>query len=145
MRANPPAADVRAIAASLHRRKFELAQLRASVAAESKVRLASGAGPDAKATLERLRAIDRDSARTEDALDWAYDMLRPGADRQASNRTRSAGLALARERLEQIRQTLSAAKVPNLNARMNPAAPQFNPTETPDGGTITITLVHVKK
>ncbi len=145
IRANPPAADVRAIAASLHRRKFELAQLRASVAAESRVRLASGAGPDAKATLDRLRAIDRDSARTEDALDWAYDMLRPGADRQASNRTRAAGLALARERLEVIRQTLSDAKVPDVNTRLKAAAPQFNPGETADGGTITITLVHVKK
>jgi hypothetical protein len=145
IRANPPAADVRAIAASLHRRKLELAQLRSQVAAESKVRLASGAGPDAQATLERLRAIDRDAARTEDALDWSYDMLRPGADRQATNRSRAAGLALARDRLEAIREALADAKIPDLNARLKPASPQFNPAENGDGGTVTITLVHVKK
>lgn len=145
-RANPTPADAAAMAAALRRRKLELGRVRADVAAEARVRLASGGGPDAAAGVDRLRAIDREIGRSEEALDRLYDLLRPGADRQAPRRTRAAALDVGRDRLEVVRQSFAAAGVPNLAERVKPANPQFNPTDDPAaGGRVTITLAKVKK
>lgn len=143
MRANPSTSDASALASALHVRKLALMRLRADVAAETRVRLAADSGPATAAAVQRLRAIDRDLARTDDALDMLYDLLRPGADRQAPRRTRAAALAVARERVESVRQFFRAAGV--ADARLKAGKPQFAPSDEATGGKITMTIVKVKR
>ncbi len=94
------------------------------------------------AAIERLRTINRELADTYNSLDSTYDLLRPGADRQAMRRTRSAGLAIARFRLQAVRQFLLGADAKELSPlRIHVANPQFNPTADDSPGTVTITVV----
>ncbi|QOV91472.1 DUF748 domain-containing protein [Humisphaera borealis] len=145
VRANPTTADAAALASSLRQRKIELTQLRGDVAASARTRLAVSVGPDVDNAVDRVRVIDRELSRTEDALDRLYDLMRPGADRQAPRRTRVAALDLGQERLDATRQVLVDAGVPDLVDRLKPAKPAFAPGESTEGGTVTITLVKVKK
>jgi hypothetical protein len=144
LRANPSKDDAAGLAARLHGRKLELARLRPEVAAEARARLASGGPASAADGVARLQAVDREVARTEDALDRAYDLLRPGADRQAERRTRAAALEMARDRLGVVRRGL--ADVPNLTERLPRTNPQFAPGPDPAaGGRVTLELSHNKK
>lgn len=145
VRANPTTADAQALAYALRQRKVELSQARHELAASARTVLATGGGTDSTAAVEQLRAIDRELSRTEDALDRAFDLMRPGADRQAPRRTRSAALDLGQERLDAVRSVLVEAQVPTLVDRLKPSKPAFAPSDNADGGRVTITLVKVKK
>ena len=57
---------------------------------------------DGQASAE-LQSVNQQLADVEDAFDELYDLLRPGADRLAGRRTRSALLELADARLAAVR------------------------------------------
>jgi hypothetical protein len=98
--------------------------------------------------MERVRALDRELAGTEDALDRVYDLLRPGAERQASRRTRAAAIDVGRQRLEQTRAALLATggnAIPGLDGRIRVLNPQFNPAQGDAGGRVVIAVVSKKK
>jgi hypothetical protein len=143
-RANPPAADVAAMAQQLRQRKFALAAERAQLAGQARAQLASLPPPQAQQSLARLRAIDIESAEVERALDQLYDLMRPGADRQATRRTRAAALQMGTERLDAVATMLRPADLPNAKDRVKTVGAQFSPSEADTGGTIVITPI-VKK
>ena len=143
--ANPSPADVSGLAGQLRARKLELANLRAGVAGEARAQLASGL--DAEPALLRLRAIDRELASAESALDNVYDLLRPGAyqEPQQVRRARSAAIELGRERLVSIRDQLLVSGVPDIEKRINIIKPTFNPAEDAAPGRVIAVPVVKKK
>lgn len=146
LRANPDRGQARSIVAALRRKRTDLLNIRVQVAGQFRAALA--ANPDAAANnalLQRLRLIDIEIAQTEEALDLASDLFRPGASRQADRRTRAGALQIARERLDLVRSALAAAEIQDLTARMVVATPQAKPVEGRPDGRIVINIVRRNK
>ncbi len=143
-RANPSADEAKGLAYRLRARKLELSRLRSEVSGEAEAQLGTFDEASAAPTLLRLRAIDRDLAVTEIALDRTYDMLRPGADRQADRRTRAAALEIASQRLDAVRTMLRSAGVADVDARVKLIHPTFDPSKDSVGSVIAIQPVQTK-
>lgn len=152
-RANPSPADAAAIAANLRRQRSELVQRRAELAGRARSHLATLPAAEAQAAVEALRDVDRQISATDTALDAALDLLRPGADRQASRRARAAAIELGQQRLEVARQlllggeTASRSPAPAVAAeRVRIVNAGFAPSDEPAaGGRVVITLIEPKK
>ena len=106
--ASPDADDCRALVARARERRAGLARRREELAAEARIQTALGRETDAAVLRERVRAIDVELGLAEAALDRLLELLLPGSERRAPQRTRAAALAIAGERLERIRQALLA-------------------------------------
>jgi hypothetical protein len=143
-RANPELEDCLALAGELRVRRAGLADARATLAARATGELGSSAEASG-ATIAQLQLLDRRIALTDEALDKLYDLLRPGADRQKSRRTRAAAIQIADQRLKLVREALIAANVPDGNERIQATAATFNPAESDDPGAINITVVQKKR
>ena len=83
-------------------------------------------------------------AQNDDALDRLYGLLRPGADRQAARRTRGACLEYGKERLDAVKQALTAAGLTDMD-RVHMANPKFEQVPGDEGGKVVVTLVPKKK
>jgi hypothetical protein len=143
-RANPSPDDAAAFAYQLRARKLELASERSALAGRARAELASSLpGGGASTTVDRLRALDRESAETEASLDEVYDLLRPGADRAAPRRTRAAAIAIGNARLEAVRASLVLAAGPDAASRIRVTPAKFEPDEAlagaGEGGRIVMT------
>ncbi len=104
--ANPSPEACVHLSLELRAKKRDLGGLREDVAARARAHYAVGNEAAAAAATERLRAIERELSRTEDALDRLGDLLRSGADRRRDKRTRAACLEIAERRLETVRAAL---------------------------------------
>jgi hypothetical protein len=140
-RANPTLDDAAAMAGQLRARKLELANQRAQLAGRVRAQVAWQPAAQSEGAVEQLRALDRQIAQTEQSLDQLYDLMQPGADRQATRRTRAAGLQIAQDRISQVTSLLQAKDLPNAAERVHAAAAQFNPTEGDEGGRIVVAPV----
>jgi hypothetical protein len=129
----------------LRSRKIDLLGQRSQLAGQARGVIASAPADQASQIVSRLRSIDQQIAQTEDALDKVYDLLRPGAERQATRRTRAASLELAQHRLDQARNYLLSANVPKATERIRAVNPTFAPTDSDSGGTIVIAVISKKK
>jgi hypothetical protein len=105
-RVNPGTNDATDLADALNERRDELLAARRTASSDVRALLASTATDEANSAIERLRRIDRELADIDNALDHIYDLLRPGADRQALRRTRQASLEIAAARLQAARELL---------------------------------------
>jgi hypothetical protein len=144
--ANPSPAQCAALAEQIRGRKHGLLQSRQDLATTARAQLASGASVDAENTLQQLRGVDRELAAAEDALDRVYDLLRPGAERQADRRTRAAALAIAQQRLDTVHAALVSAGGSGLDQRVRATRAQFAQPESPDAvGKVTFTVLDKKK
>ncbi|HEX4055787.1 MAG TPA: DUF748 domain-containing protein [Tepidisphaeraceae bacterium] len=144
-RVNPSPADALAVADRLGQQKAALLSARRQAAGDVRAMLASGGGDSADIAIERLRRLDRELAETENALDRTYDLLRPGADRQADGRTRAACLAVARARLQAVRDFLLADQnEKGLADRIHIANPRYSPVTDSSLGRVIITLIKKK-
>ena len=117
-RANPSAAQAKALAENLLVRRRELLGRRDALAgaARAAALTATGdaAGGDARAgsggaRLAEYRTVASELAAAEEALDRLYDFQRPGAERLADRRTRAAAIELADARLARVRAAAAAA------------------------------------
>ncbi len=142
-RANPSRDECLALAHQLQRRRTELAAIRRRLAGEAQAQLASGV-PQQTVTLEHLRGVDTELARTDDALDRLYDLTRPGAARQADRRTRAAALAIGQARLETVRERLTGGGK-RMADRVHVVRATVNPSAKTAGGRVTITLMEPRK
>jgi Domain of Unknown Function (DUF748) len=144
-RVNPSPVDALAVADQLSRQKMDMLAAREQAAADVRAILASGGSDAAALAIERLRRLDRNLAQTENALDRTYDLLRPGADRQADRRTRAACLAIAHARLQAVRDFLLAGpSEKGLADRIHIANPRYSPTADSSLGRIIITPIKKK-
>ena len=141
-RVNPGTGNAIVLADALSRRREALLAARLDAASQVRALLASTDTDDAALAIERLRTINRQLAYTENAMDYAYDLLRPGADRQAMRRTRAATLAIARARTEAIREFLIGSGHRALDpSRISQANPQFVESPENQDGVVTVTTV----
>jgi hypothetical protein len=139
-RANPSAEECRALLHRLRQRRAELAAACRELEGEAQAQLAAAA-PERFATLEYLRSADAELARTDDALDRLYDLLRPGADREADRRTRAAALAIGQERLEAVRRQLARAGAEQVADRLHVVPATLSVSEKDSGGRVVVTLL----
>ncbi len=144
-RVNPSADDALALAGSLSRRRTALLSARSIAASDVRALLASDAADDAARAVERLRTINRQLADNDDALDHIYDFLKVGSDRQALRRTRSASLAIAKARLDAVRDYLLLLGGKKLSPdRIHVTNPQFTPAQDNSSGSVTLLVVKTK-
>jgi hypothetical protein len=151
-RANPDPLDALALARAVQARKQQLITARTDLATRARVELASLPTSDgqAAATLDELRALDRQIAAADDGSDALFDLLRPGAERQADRRARAAALQVAQQRLAEVRDAAvgaaKASNVPLATERIRMTNPQFNPSDDlPAGGRVVVTVVRKKR
>ena len=146
IRANPGVDDALSMAYRLRQRKTELLKQRPVVGGQARSQLALNETDRAAATIECLRGIDRDLAQTEESLEKLYEMVRPGAERQATRRTRGAGLVIAQDRLAMLQSAVLRNAGPGVAERVHAPHAQFvTADDAPAGGRITVTLTHEKK
>jgi hypothetical protein len=143
-RANPSAKDALNLAEQLRQQQLNALQQRSILAGIARSELAWGSAAAANNTLSQLRQVDQQVAANDDALDRTLALLRPGADRQAARRTRGACLEYGHERLDAIKQALTAAGLTDLD-RVHFATPKFEQVAGDEGGKVVVTLVPKKK
>jgi hypothetical protein len=109
--------------------------------------LATTPGQEAGGNRNALLAADRELAATEAALDQVYDLLRPGAERQADRRTRAAALNLAEARLDAVKGMLVSAGVPDAEKRIKIVRASFAPGDesSDDSGGVVLAMLLSKK
>jgi len=142
--ANPTPEDCLSLASQLRQQKLDLLAARSQLAGQARGELAVRSEKETNPTIEQLRELDRQIASTEDALDRLYEMLKPGADRQADRRTRAAAIEIGQSRLDAIRAALLANGIPNATERVRAARAQFSPSENDKGGRVVLQLTEKK-
>jgi hypothetical protein len=123
-RANPAPERCLELAERLRRRKSELGRARAEVAAETRALHAVGSD-DAEAASESLRALERESAACERALDGVLEILRADSARARQKRTRSICREIADLRLAAAQRALTARMLPSELDRVELRAARF--------------------
>ena len=145
-RANPSHDDAVNLAHQLRDRKLELLRQRQEMAGAASGVLAILPAYQAAQTVARLQQVDRDIAATEDALDQVYELLRPGADRQADRRTRAAALRIGKERLDAVREALlAAADIPKVADRIHVNNPSYTSADGVAAGQVVISPASASK
>jgi hypothetical protein len=99
----------------------------------------------AEEPLAAVRALDRQLGATEDALDRLYELIRPGADRQAERRTRAACLQLAEQRLAILNEMLASSGIPDAAQRVRRNVARRNVPEATAGGHVSLVVTQKKK
>jgi hypothetical protein len=140
LRANPPMADVQVMAQQLRMRKITLEDQRSQLAGHLRGQLAALPVDQSQASIAQLRSLDQQIAGTEASMDELYDLLRPGADLQASRRTRAGALSIAQQRLAAVTGLISSSKIPAYADRVHPVAAQYNVTAGEQGGRLIISI-----
>lgn len=130
VRANPTQEECKQMIVELSQRVRALSFSRAEVAGQVKAELASMASESAQKNMLKLRALDRQLVRTQEALDGVYELLRPGSPRQAMRRTRAAAIAIGQARLEYLALKLYESGISNPLERVQLTPSQFNPIDS---------------
>ncbi|HLU40387.1 MAG TPA: hypothetical protein VK081_13460, partial [Planctomycetota bacterium] len=102
--ANPGPADVSALAGRLRARLGDLDRRIDAALAAAHARIALGA--DGGTALHESRTLLAERAQVDAALSTTLDLLRPGAERRADQRTRVAARALGEARMAAVRARL---------------------------------------
>ncbi len=139
-RTNPLAGDSMSIAIELRPAyRYQLqeqlislnGQIRAAMASQNSIAVSTG--------VDSLRLVATELKETEDALDQALDLLRPGADRHGhQRRTRTGAILLGELRLAAIQDVLLHSALPSAPDRIRKAGVLFNPADTDASGKVTL-------
>jgi uncharacterized protein involved in outer membrane biogenesis len=139
-RANPPASASLAVAERLRGRKAELQRQLRSLEGQLQAAMFSQNEALTQGMSESTRRIAAELAATEEALDQALDLLRPGADRQAQRRTRASAIRLAELRLHAVQDALLESDVGDVADRVRKATALYNVDQSQPLGRVTIVL-----
>lgn len=140
-RANLTGDDALTMAAQLRQHKAALSQERARLASELRAQLVFASPSEREKAVMNLRSLDQQIGDTETAMDSTFDLLRPGADRQASRRARAVVLSIAQRRIDGMLSELrSLATGLDFETRILKPTPLYNPSEQLSGGQITISI-----
>ena len=123
--ANPDPQACRELVARTRLRKTQLQRTRDELAADARVLYAVGREDEAQLASERMRAVARELASTEDALDGVLELLRPNAERHRARRTRLASLELAQARLDALREFIAGTTLERAGERTELRKPTF--------------------
>jgi hypothetical protein len=108
---NPTLDDCARLTARLRERKAELALDRDASAARARAEFALGDAAAVRAMCGRVRELESQLGQCDQALERVFELSRPGAERRAAARARSAAIALGGERIERARRALLALGV----------------------------------
>ena len=144
-RSNPSPEDARYLAEQMRQQQLASAELRSNLAGIARSDVERGAESSADDTLARLKQVDARMARTDDAMDRLYELLRPGADRLASRRTRSTCLEYGKNRLAAIQSALLDHAPADIADRIHLLTPQYSQPADDAGGTVLVQLIPKKK
>jgi hypothetical protein len=145
VRANPSPDTALALAERVRQQKQDLQARFAATAAQARGDFGAGAGVRAAAATDALRELGRQITQAEQALDELYALTTPGAAAQADRRTRTAGLDVARQRLEGVTREILRTAGRAAAGRVHATNPQFDPQPTTGGGDVTVVLVRKKQ
>jgi len=137
--ANPDRATTEQLVAGLRQRRAELQIRRDEAGAEARMHLLTGRHYLAQGEVARLRALDRTLAELEDALDDAIKLLRPGAERRAPRRTKTAALGLGNRRLDAMQAWLLEQLGPAAADRIEVRRARLGEPVGPLGGVVSVT------
>ncbi|MGN6507649.1 MAG: DUF748 domain-containing protein, partial [Tepidisphaeraceae bacterium] len=144
-RANPLSEDSRALAENLRQRKFDLQREVAQASVALRVALATEDAKSQAAAADALRAAAARLKENGDELDQVLDLLRPGAQRQADRRTRTAAILLGDMRMRAVRDALLQSGVPGIANRLRQANALYNPGDDQKPGEVTLVLTREAK
>jgi hypothetical protein len=101
-----------------------------------------GAGLDGEASdlRQRLLRCDDELGRTETALDYTLELLRPGSDRKAKRRTRAACLMIASARMQAVKTAIVERLGESYEDSIRVAKPRFRDPAHEAGGRVTVAL-----
>ncbi len=123
--ANPSEGKARELGKALGVRRAELLRERDEQSARARALYQLGSDSKARDAAHRLRDLDAELGRVEEARDRVYELLRPGAERREERRTRAAAFALAEWRQAAVREVLLAAEIDDLEERLETRRPRF--------------------
>ncbi len=123
--ANPSPQACRELVARSRLRRSELQRLRDAMAADARVLYAVGREDEARLAGERMRAVARELASTEESLDGILELLRPNSERRNAKRTRLASLELAQKRLEALGAYIAGSGIERAAERIELRKPTF--------------------
>lgn len=132
VRGNPSPAQVQALAEQLRRDRQRLLADRERALQLSRGELGGMPVAPGQAALPQLQAVQEELAAIERSFDELYDLLRPGADRDAARRTRAAAISLADARLRRVRGMVESLAGPAAAERVRVGVARFNPNDTAD-------------
>ena len=138
-RANPPRESCLALVSSLRNRKRRLFEVREEVAARARATHDARLADDERAANQSLAAIDRELGLIEQSLDRLGDLLRPGSERRAERRTRTACLAIARVRLEATRAEV-VRRAPETADRIRISRPRYPKSVEGETSAVQVTI-----
>lgn len=133
---NPGRAAIDEIVLGLKRRRGELTARREALTAELRVRFVYGDPWSTRETNVALRDVLDELGRIEDALDDLYDLTAPESERRRDTRARAGSLAVAAQRLAEVRRAIILAGGPELADRIEIQAPRFLIDPAPLGAVI---------
>jgi hypothetical protein len=128
-RANPERSQVVALAERLRVRRGELLAEREIMLRLARTQASGVTTQNELDALARLRSIQTELSAVERSFDSLYDMLRPGADRDAVRRTRAAALSVADARLQGVRSMVETITGSAGAERVRVGVARFNPGE----------------
>lgn len=143
-RANPDPGEVNDMTYRLRQWRNRLLSERADLVGTARGEVAALGPTGAQATLTQLRTLDQRLSRAESSLDMLYEMLRPGAERQAARRTKAAAVEIGERRLEAIKQMIVASGVRDAENRVTIINPSATPGDTERGRVEIIAIVRKK-
>lgn len=133
---NPGRAAIDEIVLGLKRRRAELTARRESLTAELRVRFVYGDPWSSREPAIALREVLDELGRIEDALDDLYDLTAPEAERRRDTRARAGSLAVAAQRLAEVRRAVLLAGGSELADRIEVQSPRFVIDPAPQGAVI---------
>ena len=117
--ASPSPEAVNELVSRLRQRKTQIMSSRSQSKANAQAFYLVGNENLGSIEAAKLRVLDRSLAETEQALDEAFVLLRPGAERRAGRRAKAAARALAQERLDRIESALLNSRIPSIAERID--------------------------
>jgi hypothetical protein len=131
---NPTLDDCARLTARLRERKAELALDRDASAARARAEFALGDAAAVRAMCGRVRELESQLGQCDQALERVFELSRPGAERRAAARARSAAIALGGERIERARRALLALGVEETRIVARVVRAEIEPRVAPETG-----------
>ena len=139
-RANPDERECVALVNALRDQRRRLTRERDGVAARTRAAFGARLERQATAGQVRLRSVETQLGQTEEALDAVLELLRPGAERQSSRRTRQAAAVVGQLRLRALRDYVLRAEWERPLERLRLVRARFEEASLEGGGVVEAVL-----
>lgn len=115
---NPNLDSISEIIAGLRSRRSELEERRLKLSSDARLAFVIGDPFAGKQAADRLAGVLDELGRIEEAIDTLLDLMQPKAERRKEARARDGALAIAAQRLANVRRAVLAAGSPDLADRI---------------------------